>query len=189
MEWFTADTHFGHAKIIQHSKRPFKHVDEMDSTIIANWNRVVRNTDTVYHLGDFCYRNARDPRDYFKQLNGHIHIIWGNHDDELRKKFWNRGALSPYLRSAQDVKYLHLHGEKIYLSHYAHRTWRSSHHGSWHLYGHSHGQLPNYHKSMDVGVDPNKYVPVSFEEIKSYMDTQDVTLHHPEVFADPWNKD
>ena len=36
--WFTADQHFGHANIIEHSGRPFVSVDEMNRAIIDRWN-------------------------------------------------------------------------------------------------------------------------------------------------------
>jgi calcineurin-like phosphoesterase family protein len=38
--WFTADTHFGHANIIQNCKRPFSSVMKMNEKLIENWNRV-----------------------------------------------------------------------------------------------------------------------------------------------------
>jgi len=42
---------------------------------------------------------------------------------------------------------------------------------SWHLYGHSHGQLqddPNL-LSFDVGVDSWNYAPLSYEQAKEVM--------------------
>lgn len=183
--WFTADTHFGHEKIIQHSKRPFGSIEEMDEQLIERWNKLIQPQDDVWHLGDFNYRSERIDKhtpDYLLRLNGHIHIVWGNHDDAHAKRymllFW----------SYQEVKYLRLNGEKITLYHYAQRVWRNSHHGAWHLFGHSHGSLPNYHRSMDVGVDAQNYRPIHFDEIKAYMDTQEVTHHHPELVSDPWDK-
>lgn len=50
------------------------------------------------------------------------------------------------------------------------RTWNKSHYGNWQLYGHSHGSLPeNDSLSMDVGVDPNNYFPISFEQVSDRM--------------------
>jgi calcineurin-like phosphoesterase family protein len=49
------------------------------------------------------------------------------------------------------------------------RVWDQSHHGSWHLYGHSHGKLPDLGLSTDVGVDGHNFQPWSFEEVRAYF--------------------
>ncbi|MCB0745233.1 MAG: hypothetical protein KDC67_15095, partial [Ignavibacteriae bacterium] len=69
-------------------------------------------------------------------------------------------------------KEISVNGQFICLYHYGCRVWNKSHHGSWHLYGHSHGSLPPMGKSVDVGVDAPyitgqaEYRPFSFEEIE-----------------------
>ncbi len=78
--FFTADLHLGHDNIIGYTKRPFKDVDEMDNTLIDNYNEKVSNDDTVYILGDFTLKNAGPARQYLKRLNGHILIVPGGHD-------------------------------------------------------------------------------------------------------------
>lgn len=171
--FFTADTHFGHAKIIQHSRRPFASVEEMDERLIQNWNLIVKPNDTVWHLGDFNFRSQQLTPYYRRRLNGRIHLVRGNHDDGYAAKFREE------FDSFQEAKYLRVYGEKITLYHYAQRVWRNSHHGAWHLFGHSHGCLPPLNRSMDVGVDAHNYFPVAFEDIGRYMLTQDVTDHHP----------
>jgi calcineurin-like phosphoesterase family protein len=45
------------------------------------------------------------------------------------------------------------------------RSWPGSFHGSVLLYGHSHGRLPRYGRSMDVGVDTNYFYPYDLEVI------------------------
>lgn len=173
--WFTADTHFGHAKIVELSHRPFASVDAMDEGLIANWNARVGPKDDVWHLGDFAFRNTLPAAAYLAQLNGRIHMVWGNHDGG------NKGAeqVAGLFASAQDVKYLRLDGEKITLYHYAQRVWRNSHKGAWHLFGHTHNCLPPVGRSMDVGVDAQGYAPVSFEEVRAFMQSRPDTPHHP----------
>jgi calcineurin-like phosphoesterase family protein len=80
--FFISDTHFGHENIIRMCRRPFGSVAEMDEALIARWNERVGAADTIYHLGDFCYRNRCGADTYLRCLNGQIHLIAGNHDDE-----------------------------------------------------------------------------------------------------------
>ena len=71
----------------------------------------------------------------------------------------------------RDVYTVRVGKQSIFLSHYAHRVWDKSHHGVYHLYGHSHGTLPDLNDSLsfDVGVDCHNYTPLSFEEVTSIM--------------------
>ena len=52
------------------------------------------------------------------------------------------------------------------------RVWNKSHYGSWNLYGHSHGSLPDdpHARAIDVGVDCHNFAPVSFDEVKVIME-------------------
>lgn len=72
--FFTADTHFGDAGIIKSCNRPFKTVEEMNKTLIDNWNSLVRKEDIVYHLGDF------GDTGFLNKLSGNMIFIRGNHD-------------------------------------------------------------------------------------------------------------
>ena len=60
------------------------------------------------------------------------------------------------------------------LCHYAMRVWHHSSRGSWHLYGHSHGNLADAPASlsMDVGVDAHQFLPWRFDEIKAVMEAK-----------------
>ena len=46
--FFTSDTHFNHTNIIRFCNRPFRNVDEMNETIVANWNATIGMDDTVF---------------------------------------------------------------------------------------------------------------------------------------------
>ena len=52
MIYFISDTHFYHHRILEYTNRPFDRIEDMNETIIENWNKVVTPKDTVYHLGD-----------------------------------------------------------------------------------------------------------------------------------------
>lgn len=79
--WFTSDTHFGHANILEFEKeaRPFKTLEEMHEVMIDRWNDCVRSNDIVYHLGDFCFGKANLA--IAERLNGKKRLIMGNHDN------------------------------------------------------------------------------------------------------------
>lgn len=82
--WVIADTHFGHANIINFKRedgsplRPFKTIEEHDEIMIARWNEVVKPYDRVYHLGDFCIN--RKSMSVGLRLNGKKRLVRGNHD-------------------------------------------------------------------------------------------------------------
>lgn len=172
MIWFTSDLHLDHTKVIEYSNRPFKTIEEMNETLINNWNEYIAPKDEVWFLGDFCWS---DKAEYFRnRLKGRIHLILGNHD--LRRlSIKEAGQL---FESVDFVKYLRYNHDKFWLSHYAHRVWPKSNKGSYHLYGHSHGDLPNYNRSMDVGVDANNYRPINIEEIITKLKDYTTTNHH-----------
>jgi len=76
-----SDTHFNHANIIRYCNRPFSSTEEMDKTMIKNWNETVSNKDIVIHLGDFGLGNKEYIASIISQLNGKKILIMGNHDN------------------------------------------------------------------------------------------------------------
>lgn len=163
--WFTADTHFYHPNIIKYCNRPFKDSVEMNEAIISNWNRVVKKDDLIYHLGDFTFGGDDIFARLITRLNGLIIFVKGNHD---RTAWKNRHKFYAFSDSYREIE---IDGQNITLCHYAMRVWNKSHRGSWHLYGHSHGSLPDdpHSRSFDCGVDCHNYTPINFEQVKEIM--------------------
>lgn len=90
--FYIADLHFGHERIIEFDHRPFANMEEMETELIRRWNSVVEPGDTVFILGDFCWRVEDDWLRILKKLKGNKVLIKGNHDlrrisDKLRKEF------------------------------------------------------------------------------------------------------
>ena len=133
----------------------------MDRKLIENWNSDISQEDTVYHIGDFCF--SEKGQGILDRLNGHKHLILGNHD-KIGKKL--RGW-----ESIEKLREIYVGDQMIVLCHYAMRTWNKAHYGTWMLYGHSHGTLEdNIHSlSFDVGVDCHGYKPLEFEDVKRIM--------------------
>jgi calcineurin-like phosphoesterase family protein len=165
--WFTSDTHFGHENVIKYSNRPYRDKWEMDEAMINNWNSRVSPDDLVYHLGDFFFCNEDRAVEILNRLNGQKVLVLGNHDKRLRTS----QRLREHLSGCFDYKEVVVQGQHIVLCHYAMLTWNKAHYGAWMLHGHSHGSLryPFDAKIHDVGVDPNNYHPLSFDDLSRIM--------------------
>ena len=148
-------------------------MDEMNQALINRWNTKIGKGDLVYHLGDFALKCSADQaREIRSQLNGQIILIRGNHDkiaDQIKDAF---AAVKDYDEISVPDTDAPNGKRKIVLLHYALRVWNASHHGSYHLYGHSHGSLPDNPnaRAFDVGVDCWGYAPLSYPEVKAVMD-------------------
>lgn len=163
--WFTSDFHFGHFNIIRYCNRPFANAQAMDDAIADGVNACVKPNDVLYFLGDFCLGRAEQVIAYRKRLACKtIHFIEGNHDKVTRTQeqlFTTWGVLSE----------INVAKQRIVLCHYAMRVWPHHAQGAWHLYGHSHGNLPDDSRSLsiDVGVDAHAFRPWHFDELQAVM--------------------
>lgn len=181
MIWFTSDTHWWHKHIIDYCKRPWGSVEEMNEGLIERWNSRIKPKDHVYHLGDFAFSGKTKVFDILQRLNGIKHLVKGNHDPikiyraavEENLLEWVRDYY--VLRVAEryeddDTHEIVQHSNTMVLCHFPILSWDNMAHGSWHLHGHCHGTLPpTGMMRMDVGVDPNNWYPINYEEVKSIM--------------------
>ena len=174
--FFTSDTHFGHENIIKFCNRPFANAKEMNETLINNWNRVVGPDDTIFHLGDFAFGGSYLWNNMLDRLNGHIHLVIGNHDRKnLRQGYVQKfDGIYPQLQ-------INIDGRSVYLNHYPFLCYGGSYRGDrdavWQLFGHVHsgpfstGKDDERLKMLfpyqyDVGVDNNNFTPISWEDVK-----------------------
>lgn len=167
--FFTGDHHIGHGAILKHCNRPFKDLEDMKKCLIERWNAKVPVDADVMYLGDVAYRcSAAEIEDFFSKVNGKVFFLRGNHDGDVFENWHYR----KYGSRIPDIWKIYRENQLIFMSHYAHRVWDRSHFGSFHLYAHSHGCLPDLvdQLSMDVGVDANPdYAPFSWDEVKDHM--------------------
>lgn len=182
LTFFTSDTHWGHKRIIELCKRPFKDVEEMNNSLIENWNKVVPKNGVVFHLGDFAFGGSELWNKVLDQLNGKIHLILGNHDrGNLRENYIKKFELvTPQMQ-------IEIEGRSIYLNHYPFLcyggSWRSPEQAIFQLFGHIHSG-PNctgldcdrlnvlFPYQYDVGVDNNNYTPISWKQVKDKINQQ-----------------
>jgi calcineurin-like phosphoesterase family protein len=167
--WLTADEHIEHGHVIRLMPRPYATIEEMEDDFVRRHNEVVKPGHRVYHLGDVSFK-AEPARRYIDRLNGDHFLIEGNHDPKKHTANW------VWIGKRKMVK---IDGEQLFLSHYAHRTWPQSNYGSYHCYGHSHGMIDPYRRSMDVGVDTNNYYPVHYTEVIAARRKYIPVNHHP----------
>ena len=169
--YFTSDLHLGHRAVIGMQERPFDDVEQMNRRLIQGINQRVGMRDTLWVLGDVSHRIGKETAAGLlsKVTCRDVRLVRGNHD-----KDW--GAEGAFVEVC-DYKELSLDGMRVCLMHYPLASWNGKHRGSGHLHGHVHAG-PGYNEAMaargvkryDVGVDANGYLPVSWEEVRSFME-------------------
>ena len=194
MRWFTTDLHFGHRNVIDFCERPYKNVEEMDASIIKQWNSQVAPTDEVWFLGDFGINKRKClDKDLVDSLNGRKFIIIGNHDsffvrghesllkfeNQYREKYYNAGWEGAYLDHVLDLK----DGTQVNLTHLPPSNIHDNRYSSFkihnnpneiYLHGHLHGHYLKKDNLIDVSFDANLIL----------MSEQDVidTINDPRTF-------
>lgn len=172
--FFTSDLHFDHKNILAYQPATRGHawdVDTMNQMIIAGINSRCQPSDVLYILGDI-YFGKSDQRleSLLDQINTrNIHLILGNHDRHLSKEIKSRFV------SVSNYKEIKVDGHHICLMHYPIESWNRSHHGSYHLHGHTHSdntdQIP---RRFDVGIDSRfDFKPWSWEELHHILSQED----------------
>lgn len=176
-QWITSDTHFFHKNILKYCKdtRPFKTVEQMNQTLIDNWNSCVQPGDEVYHLGDFGFAPEEKLANVIKRLNGDICFVSGNHDKQMYKK-----EVSQLLKWTKPYHELSVDGTKVCLFHYPIHEWNQMHRGAVHFHGHLHSQR-EVARSKDIGVDSNNCFPYDLEKLVKRMKKKPIECEYHET--------
>lgn len=179
MIWFTSDLHFGHESIIRYCNRPFKTLENMHESLIHNWNSRVKESDTIYILGDLALCSYKEFEPLATRLNGKKYLIKGNHDHYSDVQYQKLGITVVY-----ELK-IKLAGQMVRLSHYPYAL-------PWHLrpfayeselrfldrrppkiigefllHGHTHSKIKHQKNMIHVGADAWGFSPVSKDLIES----------------------
>jgi len=164
-----ADTHFSHANILDFKGkdgkacRPFSSVEEMDETMIENWNKVVGDRDKVYHLGDVAIHKRG--LDALKRLNGTKILVKGNHD------VYKLSQYTPYFK---DIRGYHVLDRCIFSHIPIHPDSKGRFKANIHGHLHTNRVMkrnwfgwkvedPFY---TNVSVEQINYTPIAWEELK-----------------------
>ena len=162
-----SDTHFNHKNIIEYCNRPFKSVEEMNDTLIKNWNDVVSNDDTVFFLGDFCLGPREEIIKIASQLNGHKILVMGNHDRATVKAFTDAGFETVY-KKPPIIRF----DEYDMTIEFSHAPKYGDDHHYPNVYGHVHDKGVNDATHYCACVEMNDYKPVLLDDIVKYFKEQ-----------------
>jgi calcineurin-like phosphoesterase family protein len=176
-----SDPHFFHENIIKFCGRPFSDKLAMNQKIIEDWNSVVAEKDIVICLGDF---SLHVPDKWIisvlNKLNGRIIFLKGNHDSQ---KVWNKIAKLMPGKIELICDYLEGYFENIsekfkvldvVFCHYPFVTWRGKERGSFHFFGHVHGNYIGKGRSIEVSLDNRKlfgdfWGPLDIRKVIDYI--------------------
>ena len=167
--FFTSDLHFGHKNLTEGLRGMSP--EESDALIIANWNKVVSKRDIVYVLGDITMEKHKKISYYLSQLNGHIRIVGGNHD--------NARCCHEYRELGITVMGV-LHYKGFICTHIPiHETQLEGFAGNIHGHIHKQGDIEGLGKYNPPSLDSTKYynvntefhnyTPIPFEEIEKHF--------------------
>lgn len=164
----------------------------MNEAYVDRWNSLVTNDDDGYILGDLMLGSPENI-EFIRQLNGKLHIVYGNHDTPFRRDLYNK---LPNLVEANWAIVLDYKKYHFYMSHFPTLTGNlekeSLKQMTLNLYGHTH-QNSNFYEDRPymyhVGVDSHDGYPVSLdkiikemndkvEECKGFLGLQDTEIHN-----------
>lgn len=172
--WFTSDTHFGQQRTLDYSRRPFTSLEEMDLTMISNWNKNVTMQDTVIHAGDFGDISVIEKT--LKTLN-FKKLIWvlGNYDrnqweeiNKILKTFEREIIVTDRYEftenvSGKEIRFHVIHEPETYDIIKSGKI--PEYPEEFVLYGHIHGRAFAKKNGIDLGTDYHKYSPISLEQV------------------------
>jgi calcineurin-like phosphoesterase family protein len=155
-----SDLHLAHTNVIEYCNRPFKDTDEMDETVIRNWNSVATEEDTVYCLGDLAFGKGSKEKLklYLPMLKGRIILIRGNHDRETVTWYKRYG-----IEEVHGGEYW-VYQPNILLSHRPYPTKAPR----MNIHGHIHNNLQSIEPRnvyVNVSVEVINYTPLDLDEL------------------------
>lgn len=174
MIYYIADIHLRDESIFIKCKRPYNDIFEYEKELNLRWNKKVTPFDTVYVLGDIALEGCTEAIDIFSKLNGHKHLIIGNHDENLSEYIKRSGLFD----SVNFISLISDAGRKVCLCHYPLMDWMEFNRNGYHVYGHVHNktaangeayhQIKEYYKdklAFNCGVDVVGFEPVTLNEL------------------------
>lgn len=173
---WTADDHLGGANIHRYTGNVFPTKEAREAAIIRNANGRIKDGDIIISVGDFCsygkekgVEGSRIKATQWEKLfKGKWIFMAGNHDANNSVKFGIESMvvkIGPYNAFVvHDPKYGYNAPPKCDLVICGHV------HQAWHTQWRKHGKCDILY--INVGVDVNRYMPISDSEIISLADRE-----------------
>jgi|11BtaG_2_1085332.scaffolds.fasta_scaffold55092_2 calcineurin-like phosphoesterase family protein len=164
--FFTAETHFNDPEVIKYEHqgqriRPWDTVEEQNQFIIDNWNSRVKDTDTVYHMGDVYDVDIKDSSQLVGQLNGNKILIRGDKDTdpiEQYKQYFSEVYNPPHVVEINEVKYV--------LSHfYLKKDQLDELDCSVNIHSHLHADCVPNPRYFSVSLERTNFYPITSDEL------------------------
>lgn len=176
--YVASDFHLFHTNIIKYCDRPFADADEMNRTLVDNWNDTVSDDDVIFFLGDFIFgRNSKNAaREVWAGLNGKKkYFLMGNHDHRIKN--FCEDVVAENSHQTVEVSY---RGLTFTLSHRPVSQFSTN----FHIHGHSHGNNEGFFRRhvFDASVDNTDFKPIHVDDVlrriiqqnKDVIDSQNI---------------
>jgi calcineurin-like phosphoesterase family protein len=161
--FFTSDTLFG--RKLASVERGFSSLEEMEGTLIDNWNSRVSQNDIVYHLGNFGW-DPISTESAIIHLNGRIHFIGGSYDQHMSEVSLikaNRHFLLPSIS--------YIPKDHMVLSHWPLMDWPEREKGSIHVHGGTIKTDINNGFRFNASIDNWSLSPVDMDILKDIIES------------------
>lgn len=159
---------FNYENIIDYESRPFQDIEEMNKTIIENWNNTVSKNDTVFVLGDVGFFKKDKAIKIINGLNGHKYLIMGNHDKAHSTRWWREVGFK------EVSKYPIIYNKNYILSHEPIFNESTPY---INIHGHIHSKRIDSLQHFNVSVECINYTPIPFTKIVNLLTKNNLLLN------------
>ena len=173
-DYMIADTHWNHRRVLEFQpcripglELRTDSIEEMNWSIDFRWNKVVKPSDVIIHLGDGAFGHYD-----VRHLNGYKVFIKGNHDKGIRTLLndgWDEAynwqdyfkRYGPYVIYLPDGKEI-----SCVLTHIPVTTdWMDEHNVDFNLHGHLHSFPPPTPRHLCLSIEQTGFEPMSADQI------------------------
>ena len=161
--FLTSDTFFG--RQLTALDRGFMSVEEMDDTIIENWNKRVGKKDTVIHLGNFGW-DPISSESAMIHLNGEIKFMSAVYDSHLPEMSLLRSGRHQLMLNSITT----FSKDKLIVSHWPLADWYGKEEGIIHAHGGKIKSNTNDGYRFNVNIENWNFCPIELEFLKEVIE-------------------